>query len=62
MKMKFVILGLISSVVSLPALELKKQRIGFKWNLKNVSCFFMKVCFHFWVDHGMVNVLEVFGY
>jgi len=35
MKMKFVILGLISSVVSLPALELKKQRIGFKWNLKN---------------------------
>ena len=57
MKMKFVILGLISSVVSLPALELKKQRIGFKWNLKNVSGYFFKKC----VDRSIVNVFEAFG-
>ena len=31
------LLGFLPIALSLPALELKKQRIGFQWNLKNVS-------------------------
>ena len=30
-------LVILHTTLALPALELKKQRIGFKWNLKNVS-------------------------